>query len=294
MDDFMARLVQMQDQCPPAQQRAAEYLLQHKQEMAGLSINEAAEITGVSSATLVRLGKLLGYRGYKDFSLAYSISAATSHEESIAYADIQPGDNLHTIIANVTQHNQAAIADTISILNEDDIEKAAFMLHKATRVDFYGVGMSALVAQDAQMKFQRLGKVTLGSFDPHVQVVTAASLRPGDVAMLFSYSGETGDVLDTMEVIRSAGASIVSVTRIGKNRLSRYADIALYVAASEMLVRSAAMSSRICMMHLIDVIFSAVAARGFEQYKPILDRTHLAGRVKRRSSQMHSKDGRRT
>ena len=206
-------------------------------------------------------------------------------------ADIQQGDDLHTIITNVSQHNQAAIADTISILNEDDIERAVSLLHNAARVDFYGVGMSALVAQDAQMKFQRLGKVTQGSLDPHVQVVTAASLRKGDVAVLFSYSGETRDILDTLEVIRKTGAAILTVTRVGKNRLNRYADIALYVAASEMLVRSAAMSSRISMMHLIDIIFSAVAARGYERYKPMLDRTHLAGRLKRRSLHTNAKDG---
>ncbi len=291
MDDFLVRLIQMQDQLPPAQQKAVSYLLQHKQEMSGLSINEVAHASGVSSATLVRLGKLLGYKGFKEFSLALSISAATTQVERIAYADIQPGDNLHTIISHVTQHNQTAISDTISVMNEDDIEKVVQMIHQSRRVDFYGVGMSALVAQDAQMKFQRLGKVTQGSLDPHMQAVTAASLMPGDTAILFSYSGETGDILDTMAAVQRAGAFMVSVTCVGKNRLSRQADISLYVAASEMLVRSAAMSSRISMMHLIDILFSAVAARGYEQYKPFLDRTHLEGRIKRRSLHRNSKDG---
>lgn len=292
MDDCLVRMTQLLGQLPPAQQRAVSYLLANSQHMSGLTISQVAGACGVSNATLVRLCKLMGYRGYKDFSLALSIAAATRDRADIAYPDIRPTDNLHTILATVTRHNQAAITDTMAVIVEADIEGTVALLHQARRVDFYGVGMSALVALDAQMKFQRLGKETQGSLDPHVQAVTAASLQPGDVAVLFSYSGETGDTLDTLAAIRRSGATVVSVTRMGQNRLSRLSDIALFVASSETLVRSAAMSSRISMMHLIDLLFSAVAARGYEQYKPFLDRTHLEGKAKRREAAKNGKEGR--
>lgn len=292
MDECLVRLIQYKDQLPPAQQRAVSYLLANTQDVSGLTISQMAAAAGVSDATLVRLCKLLGYKGFKEFSVALSIAAATHQgEEDIAYPDISPSDDLQTILSSVTRHNQAAITDTMALISYSIMEKTVALLHQARRVDFYGVGMSALVALDAQMKFQRLGKETQGSLDPHVQVVTAATLKPGDVAVLFSYSGETGDTLDTLEAIKRSGATAVSLTRMGHNRLSRQADIALFVASSETLVRSAAMSSRISMMHLVDLLFSAVAARGYEQYKPFLDRTHLEGKAKRRVQSRNGKDG---
>ena len=90
-------------------------------------------------------------------------------------------------------------------------------------------------------------------------------------------------LLDTLSVAKKGGATTISVTRYGANRLSREADISLFVASSEMLVRSAAMTSRIAMMHVVDILYSAVAAQGYDRYKPFLDKTHLAGREKRRS-----------
>lgn len=99
----------------------------------------------------------------------------------------------------------------------------------------------------------------------------------------FPNSGETEDMLDTLAVAKRGGAVTISVTRYGVNRLSRGADIPLYVASSEMLVRSAAMTSRIAMMHVVDILYSAVAAQGYDRYKPFLDKTHLAGREKRRN-----------
>ncbi len=288
MDNCLVRLTQMKDQLPPAQCRAVAFLLDNTHAMSGLTISRMAEACGVSSATLARLCRTLSYKGFKDFSLALSIAAATHPEETLAYADIQPTDDLRTICASVTRHNQAAITDTMSVLNMENMEEVVSLLHQARRVDFYGVGVSALVAMDAQMKFQRLGKETQTSLDPHIQVVTAASLKPGDAAVLFSYTGETGDTLDTLKAIRRSGATAVSVTRMGQNRLSSLADLALYVATSETLVRSAAMSSRMSMMHLVDIIFSAVVARSYEQYKPCLDRTHREGKIKRRA---HTKNG---
>ena len=242
-----------------------------------------SEACQTSKTTVVRLCKQLGFKGYKALSIALSMELASGGENRISYQDINPGDNIHTIIERVSQHTQAAIADTVRVLREEDVLRAVDALDKAKRVDFYGAGTSALVALDAQQKFQRLCRDTQTSTDPHVQVVIASRLERGDAAVFFSYSGETEDMLDTLAVAKRGGAVTISVTRYGVNRLSRGADIPLYVASSEMLVRSAAMTSRIAMMHVVDILYSAVAAQGYDRYKPFLDKTHLAGREKRRN-----------
>ncbi len=283
MEECIVRMNQMLDQLAPSEARVAHYLLDHFQEIIGQPIDQVAAACQTSKTTVVRLCKQLGYKGYKALSIALSFDLARGEGSRISYQDITPGDNLHTIIEHVSQHTQAAIADTLRVLSEEDLARAVDAIDQAERVDFYGVGTSALVALDAQQKFQRMCKDTQTNLDPHVQVVTASRLRPGDVAVFFSYSGETEDVLDTLAVARSHGATAISVTRYGANRLSRQADIPLYVASSEMLVRSAAMTSRIAMMHVVDIIYSAVAAQGYDRYKPSLDITHLAGRAKRRS-----------
>lgn len=289
MEDCLVKMTQLVHQLSPAEKGAVLHLLNHTAQMVGLTIGQTAQACGVGTTTIVRLCKRLGYKGFKDFSLAFSMAAAVKGHERIAFEDISPNEGLKDLIQKVTHLNQAAITDTINLLSEQALEKAVSLLHQAKRVDFYGVGMSALVAQDAQMKFLRLGKACQAPVDPHVQAVTAATLGPGDVAVLFSYSGETEDTLDTLAAARRSGAKVLSVTRFGQSRIAQGADIALFVPSGEMLVRSAAMSSRISMMHLIDLLFSAVATRGYEEYKASLERTHLEGAAKRR---VNSKNGR--
>ena len=48
------------------------------------------------------------------------------------------------------------------------------------RIEFYGVGNSGIVAQDAQHKFFRLGVNCAAISDGHVQVMSATMLKPGD------------------------------------------------------------------------------------------------------------------
>lgn len=289
MDKCILKMTQMLDLMAPAQKQVAKYLLDHSSDAMGQTIDQIAAASKASKTSIVRMCKALGYKGYKDFSFAFSSSLMAGDGKSISFSDISVHDDLGAIVRHVSEKNMTALRDTMRMMDARAMEKAVEALHRAERIDFYGVGISGLVALDAQMKFQRLCKESQTSFDPHVQVVTASRLKPGDVAVLFSYSGETADVLDTLAAVKRSGATAISVTRMGSNRLSRGADVALYVASSEMLIRSSAMSSRICMMHMTDLLFSAVAARGYEQYKPCLERTHLEGREKRRRPGSRSK-----
>lgn len=176
MGDCIVRLNQLIDQLSPAEARVARYLLDHCQEAIGQPIETVSEACQTSKTTVVRLCKQLGFKGYKALSIALSMELASGGENRISYQDINPGDNIHTIIERVSQHTQAAIADTVRVLREEDVLRAVDALDKAKRVDFYGAGTSALVALDAQQKFQRLCRDTQTSTDPHVQVVIASRL----------------------------------------------------------------------------------------------------------------------
>lgn len=94
----------------------ARYLLDHCQEAIGQPIEKVSEACQTSKTTVVRLCKQLGFKGYKALSIALSMELASGGENRISYQDINPGDNIHTIIERVSQHTQAAIADTVRVL----------------------------------------------------------------------------------------------------------------------------------------------------------------------------------
>ncbi len=281
MTDCILKLQELMDTFSPAEQRVAAYFLHHRAQLVGTPIDEVAKACHTSKTTVVRLCKLNGYRGFKDFCMALSANLAVQKESPLTYTDVQAGSDLSHIMEDTTRRNIEGLKSTMQVLSYTELEEAVQAIHKAKRVDFYGMGISALVALDAQHKFLRIGKVSFTTQDPHVQVVCAASLQKDDVAVFFSYSGQTSDTLATLQVARQGGATTISVTKYAPNPLSERCDIQLHVACSEVAVRTGATSSRIAMLHIVDLLFSAVISQEYEEARTILDRSLWAASYKK-------------
>ena len=274
------RMKEAMDSLAPKEQRVASFILDFPEEVVSMSIEEVAIACQTSTASVVRLCKSIGYSGFKELLRILSADL-TSQQDGIAYEDIRPGDSLDAIMRNICKSNMNAIEGTLSLMDPEQLDKAVAALCNASRIDFYGVGSSGLVAHDAHNKFLRINKFTISSSDPHEQVLSATSLRPGDVAVFFSYSGETRDTMETFEIARQSGATTVSVTRYGKNPLSEAANISLYISSSESMIRSGAMGSRISQMTMVDILYTAVSSRIYDKVKPNLDKKRLTSRRKR-------------
>jgi len=269
------------DSFPPTERRVALYILENRETILGTGIGQLSQACHTSKTSVVRLCKQLGYQGYKDFCQAISAQKARDSMGDSFYGDLTPGASLREIIHDVYRRNLTGLQSTMQLLSVEEVGLAVEVLHTAKRVDFYGVGNSAIVALDGQNKFLRIGKVSLTSMDPHVQIVCASSLGAGDVAVFLSYSGETLDTLATLDVALEAGATTLSITKYAPNTLSNRAKINLRIAASEGMARSGAKSSRLAMLHLVDILLSAVSAQEYEHVQPLLDRSLRAANLKR-------------
>ncbi len=280
----MVTLHELMDSFSTAEKRVANYFIEERENLLNQTINDVADACSTSKTTVVRLCKLIGFNGYKDFLMALSVDIAKNSNSARAYEDIIQSEDLLTAIDQVSQRNIAAIENTMRMVSGENLEKTVELLNKAKRIDFYGQGSSGIVAMDAQSKFTRIGKYSSTSIDPHVQVVLASTLKKGDVAVLFSYSGETKDTLQTCDVCNETGATTIVVTKYAPNSLEKKGDIKLSIASSEPNIRTGAMASRIGMLNVVDVLFSVVAALEYQEGKAYLDRSYKAANLKKSKS----------
>ena len=71
-----------------------------------------------------------------------------------------------------------ALNRAMNRLDLNILESAANALAAANKIEFYGVGGSAVVARDAHHKFFRLGVPCTVYDDPHMQIMSATILKP--------------------------------------------------------------------------------------------------------------------
>lgn len=237
----------------------AEYIAGCPEEVINLSVSALADCCGVSEPTVIRACRNLGFSGYQALKIALiqSISAPVS----FAGEEVSAEDSMATAVQKVFGAASDAIALTRSSLDTAAMERAAETLLNAGRVFIFGVGGSAAVAADVQHKFLRLGLDAHALSDVNLQTITAAFAEEHDVVFAISHSGSSKVVVDNTRLAKNNGATVISLSSMGKSPLTELADISLYTAANETRYRIVAISSRIAELTIIDTLYSYMAFR---------------------------------
>ncbi|MFR3729729.1 MurR/RpiR family transcriptional regulator [Lacrimispora sp.] len=240
------------------------------------SIKEIARETYTSPATIVRLCRKLGCAGYKDFqnSLAYEVALFRESRE-IAFQKITQDDTVEDIIYKVTKKNIESLETTRKLLEPKVITECVKLLETSRSVALFGLGTSLLVARDLYLKLLRADVICNVCDDWHAQFLTAKNLKKDDLAIVISYSGLTKEMLTCTKEAKANGARVIAITRAVESRLAAEADYVLPVAATELIHRSGAMSSRISQLNVVDVLFTAYVNRNYEFCMSQFGRTHI-------------------
>jgi RpiR family carbohydrate utilization transcriptional regulator len=254
-----------------AEQRVAQFIERHPQEIIHLSVQALAQRIQVSEATIVRCCRSIGYHGLRDLKLALAAESTTPLRE--IHEDILPSDTVSTVARKVLQSDIQAIADTLGVLDEKLLERVVEALLNAARIEFYGIGSSLPIVLDAYYRFQRAGFPATVVTDPLMQAISAAHLPPGSVAFAISHSGRTRETLNALRNARRAGAFCILLSSHAQTPLSEAADISLITSARETAFRTAALTSRIAHLSVIDALYVAVAMRRPESSLAALERS---------------------
>ncbi|MGN6830270.1 MurR/RpiR family transcriptional regulator [Paucibacter sp. M5-1] len=271
---------------PPAEQRVAKLLLIDARAFASLPVSELADRAHVSKPTVVRFCRSVGYDGLADFKLklAGSVNEGVPFVHRAVDEDDKPGDLIVKVVDNAVAALLHYRNDAASHAFERAITALAESGRNGRRIEFYGVGNSGIVAQDAQHKFFRLGVNTAACSDGHVQLMSATMLQTGDCAVIISNSGRSRDLMDAAEIARKKGATTIIITTSGSPLAAMGqapGQILLAVDHPEDFDRYSPMVSRLLHLIAIDILTTGVALQLGQKLRPMLQEIKRNLRSKR-------------
>ena len=246
--------------------KLADYIFAHTGEAQYFSISTLAENSGVSEASITRFCHGLGLAGYNDFKLAL---AKTDHvtdmgELSDSPQGIASEDSLNTIFQKIHKASVLSLNETLELLNEDAINKAVDLLVQADRVFCFGNGGSMVMAMEAWARFSTATSRFVHVSDSHMQIMNTALATSRDVLLVFSYSGSTKDMEDTLQIAREHGVSIILVTHYPNSRVAQFADVVLLCGYNEGPLQSGSIPAKVGQLLLIDCLFYGFCRRNPE------------------------------
>jgi DNA-binding MurR/RpiR family transcriptional regulator len=257
----------------PTLQQVADTVLARPAEVSTMNIKELAAVCDVSEASISRFVRGIGLSGFRAFQLRMAEQRAsaedvTGNDQGAIYETIGRGDTAATILTKVAHRNADLARACLSTLQPAALESAARMIRDAPAIYFFAAGLSALAAENALMRFSRIGKPAIFHRDRNSQLLAAAAIRPRSVAIAISDSGRTHQTVAGLSAARESGARTIAITSFADSTLARAADVVLvtptgYAAAGdEPLYES--MVSKFGQLLTIDVLYSLVAVKDYD------------------------------
>src|SRR5690554_5274510 len=224
------------------------------------SMSDLAAAVGVSEPTIVRFCRAVGCQGFQDLKLKLAQSLVAG--ASFGQFSIHEQDSITDVALKIFDTTLHTLIDVREKLDTQSIAQAIDVMAKAPRVEFYGFGASDAVAADAQHKFFRLLLTAAAYSDPHMQAMSAVTLKPGDEAICISQSGRSKDLLTTANLVHETGATLITLCP-SQTPLAELATINLAIDVQEDTEIYTPLTSRIAHLVVIDVLAMGVAmARG--------------------------------
>lgn len=243
-----------------------DYLFNQRENIKDKTTKQISADTYSHPSVLIRIAKKLGFNGWlelKDNFLA-EIEYINSHFQTIdANHPFDDSDNLMTIANKMALLSQTTISDTLSLIQNEDLHRAADMLEQAEHIKIFSMYHNLMICHDFKLNMNRIGRhVSLCTVDPHFEAANSSS---STCALVISYSGESDPVVSVLPYLKKKGIPIIAITSIGENTLTKWADCILRITTREKLyskIGNFSTNHSICF--LLDVLYSSVFSKNYK------------------------------
>jgi RpiR family carbohydrate utilization transcriptional regulator len=277
--NLLERIRAQEPQLSTAERRVAQALLNRPNDFVQAAVADIAHKVGVSQPTVIRFARSVGCTGLQDLKLKLAGSLVSG--VPYVHSSVRPEDPTAEIAVKVFDNAIAALLRCRNAISPATLDQAIDLLAQASRMEFYGLGNSGIIAADAQHKFFRLGTPAIAYADPHIQAMAATLLGPRDVLVAISNSGRTTELLDAVDIALRNGCKVVAITSTG-SPLARMASVALLADAQEDAELYSPMLTRLLHLTLIDVLAVGVALRRGPELVDQLEKTKRSLKSHRR------------
>lgn len=239
------------------EKRIADLILADPMGATNSTLAHLAARAGVSEGSVVNFAARLGVGGFS----ALKIALARETRTGFSFGGVTEEDTPLTAFQKTAGNTADAVQRTAQAIEARSLEQAAALLASARRIDIFGAGDSALIAQDAYFHFMRAGLPAYAITDYLTFSIDAAQLDRDCAALAISHSGQTMEIVDAMEIAAQRGAATLCVTSYGDSRLASLCQVALVTASSEAERHQEAVAARMAHMLVLDALCAYLAAR---------------------------------
>jgi DNA-binding MurR/RpiR family transcriptional regulator len=199
----------------PAEDKVADFLAQHREEVVFLSAMEIAGRLDTSDATVIRAAQSLGYSGLNDLKTELRDALRTRATPTLrlgrSLEDL--GEHPTAVLDHVLATEMQLLQDARDTLRVQDFDRALDLLAGAQRVVIQGLGPNAPLGEyfAARLRRMRRAAVAVGARGQGL-ADALIDMRKGDVIVVLAYDQANPESILTLDRARKLKLPSILVT----------------------------------------------------------------------------------
>lgn len=258
----LEKRIELCDSMTPLESEIASYILNNKDAVTKLKIQELADILFISKSAIHRFVKKIGFNGFNDLKVSVAKENADLLENN-SYINVnypfQAKDNPRQIAFKLLELYEKAIKDTFEYVDLDQIKAVSQLIDSADVIDVYTHAHNSNIAENFQDKMLTIGRSVNCPSSFYNQRLTVLASDQKHVAIILSYSGKATFILPIVKKLYEKGVKVIQIGKAGSNYYSQYVTYHLSISDSENnRDRMSQFSSHIAMQYIMDVLYSCI------------------------------------
>ena len=211
-----------------------------------MSIRSFASANFVSTSTVLRYVRKLGFKGWSEFVEA--VKETEEESRRIIVPDIIQKENYRdSYLKN--------IIEAVKVITDEKMERFDQIMNRYPKIYILGMGLSEEVGHYLYRVLKVIGYDAEYPQTDYELNSVVRRIKREDVLLVLSYSGDNARVIGQIEKIFSVSTpTIVSITRADNNIIQNMSDLNFYVFADEVSYDGMDVTSRCGMIAILEVL----------------------------------------
>ncbi|RKL62669.1 MurR/RpiR family transcriptional regulator [Thermoanaerobacteraceae bacterium SP2] len=270
VSDILNKVSQVFDSLTQSQKTVANYVMENINTIAFNTLDDLAQKIGVSTTTIIRFARRLGYSGYSDMQqdIQRHIKGKVSLPERLS----ETNSNLKRdqLLIDSFQNDIANLNLTLAGLSEEDLKSTISTIIAGKTVYVLGLRGSFSLAHYMASR--------LGQIKEHVHLIQAVGMTypeetvsagAGDVCIAYMFPRYSKMVANILLWLKKRGVKIILFTSPSYSAVKSYGDIILPCSIKSISFKN----SFVAPMCLSNYLVAAVAIENYSSAMDVLART---------------------
>ncbi len=260
--DFVQDIMKNFNRFTYSQKKIANYLMDHIDQIAYCSLARLSRQIGVSTTSVIRFARELGYEGYSD--MQRDIKRTAPHAESSENAE-EASEPENTLLKQAFETDIRNIQETLAALSRRDLQTAVELISNADTVYILGMRSSYAAA------YYMAGR--LGEIKKNVRFIQSSGMmypeeiigaKEGDVLIAYLFPRYSKVATTITSWIKSQNAKVILITGLNEIPIREYGDIILPCATSSISYRNSYAAPLSVSNYLAQAVFEYIGEEAVE------------------------------